>query len=265
MSGFLLRPVQEAERAALLDLWVEAWREVFPAIAAAARRDWFDTYLRGLEADGAVTLVALDDTPAGFINFHPVTGYVDQIAIAPARQGQGVATALLAAAKRACPQGLTLKVNQQNPRALRFYQREGFVISGEGVSAGSGLALWEMGWKSPAALRKGSGTSTSQSAARPLLQSFKMLIQHHDFNLAVAVQLLEDELEIVAHGADGDGHPLRHLRQLKSGSNQTGDPAFRRSQPKGSGNGAARLGGNFNGSGVRADNHNRTGPVENGW
>lgn len=146
MSGFSLRPVQEADRAALLDLWVAAWRQVFPDIDAAARRDWFDTYLRGLETDGAVTLVAVDGAPVGFINFHPATGYVDQIAVAPARQGQGVATALLAAAKRACRQGLTLKVNQQNPRALRFYQREGFVVTGEGVSAGSGLPLWEMGW-----------------------------------------------------------------------------------------------------------------------
>lgn len=147
MSGFLLRPVQEADRAALLDLWVAAWREVFPEIDAAARRDWFDTYLRGLEAEGAVTLVAVDGAPAGLINFHPATGYIDQIAVDPARQGQGIATALLAAAKCACPQGLTLKVNQQNPRALRFYQREGFEVTGEGVSAGSGLALWEMGWK----------------------------------------------------------------------------------------------------------------------
>ncbi len=142
----MLRPVIEADRPTLLDLWVAAWEPVLPDIDFAARRDWFDTYLRALEAGGAVTLVAALATPAGFINYHPATGYIDQIAVGLPWQGQGIARALLDAAKQACPQGLSLKVNQQNPRALRFYQREGFVVTGEGVGAVSGMALWEMEW-----------------------------------------------------------------------------------------------------------------------
>ena len=82
-----------------------------------------------------------------FINFHPGTGYIDQIATGRAWQGKGVAVALLNAAKAACPGGLILKVNQDNPRAIRFYQREGFAISGEGVSETSGLKLWQMEWR----------------------------------------------------------------------------------------------------------------------
>lgn len=148
MNALFLRAVEGADRAALLDLWAAAWFQVFPDIDVAARRNWFDAYLRGLEAGGAVTLVAMAAMPVGFINYHPANGYIDQIAVAPAWQGQGVATALLAAAKQACPAGLTLKVNQENPRALRFYQREGFVVTGEGVSEASQRKLWVMGWRS---------------------------------------------------------------------------------------------------------------------
>ena len=146
MNALVLRPVTEADRPALLDLWVEAWAPVLPQIDFAARRDWFAEYLRGLETGGAVTLVAVQQVPAGFINYHPVTGYIDQIAVGLQWQGHGIARAFLAAAKQACPHGLNLKVNQQNPRALRLYQRAGFVVTGEGVGAASGMALWEMEW-----------------------------------------------------------------------------------------------------------------------
>ena len=153
----MLREVKETDRTALLDLWQAAWTEVLPEIDFAARRDWFSDYLRGLEASGAVTLVATaGSAPCGFINWHPGTGYIDQIAVDRAWQGQGVARALLDAAKSACPSGLTLKVNQQNPRAVRFYGREGFAITGEGVSAASGLKLWDMAWphKTPASMNR---------------------------------------------------------------------------------------------------------------
>ena len=150
MSVIRLGAPLEADRNALLDIWVLAWQNVLPQIDFASRRDWFDQYLRVLETDGAITLLALPDAgnlPAGFINYHPITGYIDQIAITPALQGAGLGKTLLEAAKNACPSGLTLKVNQQNPRAVRFYEREGFVISGEGISPASGLKLWEMVWR----------------------------------------------------------------------------------------------------------------------
>ena len=147
MSPIFLRPVEEADRPALTDLWVTAWTQVLPQVDFAIRRAWFLDHWRGLEAGGAVTIVA--DTaaaPQGFMIFHPASGYVDQIAVASAAQGSGLAKLLLDWAKTRCREGLSLKVNQDNPRAVRFYQREGFVICGQGISAASGLALWDMAW-----------------------------------------------------------------------------------------------------------------------
>ena len=44
------------------------------------------------------------------------------------------------------PAGLELHVNLDNPRAIRFYEREGFVKIGEGVSERSGLTILHYRW-----------------------------------------------------------------------------------------------------------------------
>ena len=56
---------------------------------------------------------------------------------------------LLDAAKRRAPGHLMLEVNQDNARALKFYERQGFVREGEGVNPRSGLKTWRYRWPSP--------------------------------------------------------------------------------------------------------------------
>ena len=69
-----------------------------------------------------------------------------QLGVARAANGSGAAAALVDAAKARASGGLALEVNQDNPRAVRFYLREGFRRTGEGRNAGSGLATWHMRW-----------------------------------------------------------------------------------------------------------------------
>lgn len=148
MSGGILRQVQDADRPALVEIWVAAWTLALPQIDFSGRSAWFAGHWHMLEAGGAVTMVGqLGDAPQGFVIFHPATGYIDQICIATAAQGSGLAALLLGAAKANCPDGLTLRVNQDNARAVRFYQREGFAVTGDGISEASGLKIWEMGWR----------------------------------------------------------------------------------------------------------------------
>lgn len=52
---------------------------------------------------------------------------LDQIEVAPEHWGSGVALALLNEAKRISPNGLNLLVNKDNARAIRFYEKHGFV------------------------------------------------------------------------------------------------------------------------------------------
>ena len=117
-----------------------------PEIDFSARRDWFIAHMQALEAAGALTVCAFDGAEEliGFVNVDPATSYLDQLAVAPQAKGRGVAHLLLEAARRISPLGLTLDVNQENPRALRFYEGQGFVKIAEGINPRSGLKTWRM-------------------------------------------------------------------------------------------------------------------------
>ena len=84
---------------------------------------------------------------AGFVVIDPGSGYLDQIAVAPDLWGTGVAKRLLDEAKRISPAHVALEVNQENARAIRFYERAGFVRAGEGVNPLSGRPTWRYSWK----------------------------------------------------------------------------------------------------------------------
>ena len=143
-----LRDYVEADLPALVDLWVAAWRETGLAIDFDSRRAWLDGHLRALSADGVRIVVGLDAAgrAAGFVTVDPKTGYLDQLCVAPAERGSGLATALLEEAKRRGPGFVELDVNEANARALRFYRREGFEAVTRGTSALSGLPTLRMRW-----------------------------------------------------------------------------------------------------------------------
>jgi putative acetyltransferase len=140
--ALVLRRRDARDMAALADLWVASWQEAMPDIDFAARRGWLADHIVGLEAQGFVTLCAAEraGSLAGFVTLDPTTGWVDQLAVAPSAKGGGAARLLLDEARRVSPRGLSLDVNVDNPRALRFYEREGFTKIGEGVNPRSGLA-----------------------------------------------------------------------------------------------------------------------------
>lgn len=135
---------------AMLDLWVAAWQATMPQIDFAARRDWLAERLAGFSREGVAILCAVDGAAVlGFITVDSRTQYLDQLAVAPAAFGQGIAGMLLAAAKQASPRAIELLVNQDNPRAIRFYEREGFTRGESATSVTTGRPLWRMRWREP--------------------------------------------------------------------------------------------------------------------
>ncbi len=160
MSEALLRAGTAADCPALVDLWVAAWAATMPTVDFEARRPWFAARQIDLEIAGARTIVAADPqgAPVGFVTVDPARGYIDQLAVAPSAQGRGLAGQLLAEARRISPDRLALHVNQDNRRAVRFYERQGFSTTGSGVNPRSGLPVWHMEWQQPErAPRLGSG------------------------------------------------------------------------------------------------------------
>lgn len=148
VDGVSLRSRADSDTASLLDLWVASWREALPNIDFIARRQWLLAHLQALEAAGAVTICAFNagGRLLGFVTLDPASGYLDQIAVAPQAKGSGAGGLLLNEARRLSPQGLVLEVNQDNPRALRFYEREGFEKIAAGVNPRSGLKTWRLRW-----------------------------------------------------------------------------------------------------------------------
>jgi putative acetyltransferase len=128
----LLRPERGDERGRLIDLWQAAWQQARPDIDFGARRAWFTEFLANLVADGHAIIVAdLDGMPAGFATIHPMTGYLDTLAVATGFQRRGVAGLLLDAASAvAAPVPVTLKVNTLNTAGLALYAAAGFVEYG---------------------------------------------------------------------------------------------------------------------------------------
>jgi putative acetyltransferase len=131
-----------------LDMWVAAWQVAYPAIDFAARRGWTADRIAELERTGSHSLIALrGDRIVGALVVNPETGYLDQFVVATECQGGGVGAILLAEARRLAPIGLDLHVNQDNARAIRFYEKHDFKTTGEDVNPRSGAPIYRMSWR----------------------------------------------------------------------------------------------------------------------
>lgn len=137
-----IRAMRAEELASLADLWVASWQEAMPAIDFGTRWAWISAVL----ADPANTTMVVEraGTPLGFAVVQGAL--LHQLVVSQAAKGSGAAAALVDAAKAQASGGLVLEVNQDNPRAVRFYLREGFRQTGEGRNGGSGLPTWHMRW-----------------------------------------------------------------------------------------------------------------------
>jgi putative acetyltransferase len=148
-SRAVLRAFEPSDGDDVADLWVAAWKTTGLGIDFDARREWLAGRLAQLAEEGAVLLLGVDaqGRPAGLVTIDPASGYVDQLCVAPSERGGGLARALLDEAKRRAPGVVDLNVNVDNPRACRFYEREGFVVVGVGTSALSGLPMLHLRWR----------------------------------------------------------------------------------------------------------------------
>jgi putative acetyltransferase len=144
----VIRPMQPADLPETLDVWVAAWQAAYPAIDFNARRSWTVDRIAELERTGSQSLIVLKDGRiVGAMVVNPDTGYLDQIVVATDCQGGGIAEMLLAEARRLSPSGLDLHVNQDNGRAIRFYEKHGFCKTGEDVNPRSGAPIDLMRWR----------------------------------------------------------------------------------------------------------------------
>jgi putative acetyltransferase len=144
----MLRRYRAADEADAIELWRRTWQEAYPTVDFSARVEWWrKRWSDELTAASTVTVAEFEGAMVGFVTVNQITGYLDQVVVAPEAWGRGVAAALIAAAKSLSPRGLDLHVNTDNSRAIRFYLKHGFATVGEDVNSRSGAAVYKMSWQ----------------------------------------------------------------------------------------------------------------------
>ena len=143
-----LRQYAPADEDAAIELWRRTWTKHYPHLDFNARVPWWrERWRTELVPTAHIVLAERNGALAGFVTVDPKTMYLDQIVVAPEHWGSDVALVLLDEAKRLSPRGLDLLVNKDNFRAIRFYEKHGFILDGEDKNPVSGLAVNRMRWR----------------------------------------------------------------------------------------------------------------------
>jgi putative acetyltransferase len=143
-----LRAYVPADEDAAIELWRRTWQRHYPQIDFAARVPWWrERWRTELVPTAIITMAENGGSLVGFVTVDPNTRYLDQIVVAPEAWGSDVALQLIAEAKRISPGGLDLAVNADNARAIRFYEKQGFAITGQDKNPRSGATIYTMSWR----------------------------------------------------------------------------------------------------------------------
>jgi putative acetyltransferase len=146
-TSFELRAYRADDEDATIALWLRAWQRTYPGIDFASRVTWWrERWRNELVPNAAIIVAEHASALIGFVTID-ASGYLDQLVAAPEHWGTALGKALVDEAKRRAPDGVTLLVNKDNTRAIRFYERNGFIHAGEDVNPTSGQPVLKMAWK----------------------------------------------------------------------------------------------------------------------
>ena len=146
--GISLRAYQTDDEDASVALWLRTWQATYPALDFAERLDWWrERWRHELLPVAEIVIAEANGGMIGFVTIDTATRYLDQLVVAPEYWGAGVGLDLIAEAKRLSPSGVDLDVNVDNARALAFYRKCGFAITGDGKNPITGRPIHRMSWR----------------------------------------------------------------------------------------------------------------------
>lgn len=146
MAEFALRPYGPNDEESAIALWHRTWQQAYPDIDFGERLEaWRTRWCNELAPSARIVVAEKNGVMVGFVTVDS-TGYLDQLVVDPDLWGSTLADALVRHAKLISPDGLTLLVNIDNNRAIRFYERNGFVHTHDDVNPVSGRPVYGMGW-----------------------------------------------------------------------------------------------------------------------
>lgn len=146
-TAFHLRSYRAEDEDAAIEPWRLTWQHAYPSIDFTARVAWWrERWRKELVPNATIIVAEQAQVLTGFVTID-ASGYLDQLVVSPDYWGSKLATALVDEAKRLSPDGVTLLVNKDNARAIRFYERNGFEHAGEDVNSTSGRPVLKMAWR----------------------------------------------------------------------------------------------------------------------
>ncbi len=146
-SAFNLRPYRDTDEDSVIELWFRTWQQAYPQIDFSARlQAWRIRWREELAPTARIVVAERANAIVGFVTVD-ATGYLDQLVVDPDMWGSPLGDALIGEAKSLSPAGITLLVNTDNTRAIRFYERNGFTHTHDDVNPASGRPVNGMRWQ----------------------------------------------------------------------------------------------------------------------
>jgi GNAT superfamily N-acetyltransferase len=148
MPSTAIRPARSDEYDEIARVWMNSWASTGLEEAS----NFLLAKLRArvpLEVERGWTLYVADDAGvlAAMLALHLPNMYLDQLFVAPERQGQNLGRRLLAFARQQLPNEIWLRCVRENEKAWRWYEREGFVFEKETVEPMTGFVMKYYRWK----------------------------------------------------------------------------------------------------------------------
>jgi GNAT superfamily N-acetyltransferase len=124
-----IRAARRDEARAVADLWLRSRHAAVPAIPPPVHADDdVRTFFTNVVLPTRDVWVA--DSDGALVAMMVLEGdWIDQLYVDPVMTGRGLGSELVDLAKTQRPEGLQLWAFQSNVRALRFYERQGFVAT----------------------------------------------------------------------------------------------------------------------------------------
>ena len=139
----MIRKLQQADTNQVMQIWLNGNMEAHPFVAQEYWQSNYDMVQEQL-LQAEVFVLEADGVVQGFIGL--VEGYIAGIFVKRAARSTGIGKELLDYVKDRKPR-LTLSVYQKNEKAIRFYQRENFVIEAEDVDHETDEKEYKMVWE----------------------------------------------------------------------------------------------------------------------
>ncbi|GEQ48578.1 N-acetyltransferase [Tetragenococcus koreensis] len=140
----MIRKLQKEDLTAVLSIWLKENIQAHDFISDTYWNSQSDSVKEQLPQSEVYVYIDNNDKIVGFIGL--IDYYIAGFFIDSTKQSRGIGKQLLdyCKAKKA---KLTLEAYQKNQRAIRFYQREGFVTKDETIDEDTGEKEFVMVWE----------------------------------------------------------------------------------------------------------------------